>query len=290
MIRRKSLKTALTSEVFEKRTVEDVVAGLRRFIRRQSQVIVAYSGGVDSAVLAWLTARELGGRMRAVIANSASLATRELAQAQEFAGTHGIPLEVVVTHEIDHASYRANQGDRCYYCKMTLFEKLKEISRELESKTGQGKWEILYGVNTDDLSDYRPGLKAAEEYRICAPYLELGVNKTMIREIARKFSLSVADKPAMPCMASRIPHGSEVSLEKLRVIEQAEQMVAAMGFSIFRVRHHDSIARIEVTEEEWGRLQEVKNTLDEKIKSLGFKFVCADLMPFKSGSLNTLLS
>lgn len=267
----------------------DLEQELKQHLKQHAPVMVAYSGGVDSALLAYLAHQTLGKDMMAVIADSPSLARREYRNAIEFAQSHNIPLKIVRTEELKEEGYLANAGDRCYYCKRSLFEKLTELQHHLSSEQ-HSQWNLTYGVNTDDLGDYRPGLKAAREAKVYSPYLELNIDKIQIRELAKIHNLSIAEKPAMPCLSSRIPHGQRVDQNKLSQVEQAEDVLFDMGFKIFRVRHHNVIARIEVHPDEIAALIEQREKIEAELKKFGFQYIALDLGGFKSGSLNRELN
>lgn len=260
---------------------------LSALLKSNGPLLVAYSGGVDSALLAYLAHKALGNSMLAVLADSPSLARREYRQAIEFTQSHHIPLKIVRTQELSSEGYRANAGDRCYYCKRSLFEKLTELQKNLNKDQA---WKIAYGVNLDDLGDYRPGLKAAREADVFSPYLELQIGKSLIREMAHEFNLNVADKPAMPCLSSRIPHGQKVDIEKLSMIEKAEDHLFDLGFRVFRVRHHNEIARIEVPPEAFESILKHRAPISHFFRELGFHYVTLDLSGFESGSLNRELN
>jgi uncharacterized protein len=249
------------------------------------RTLVAYSGGVDSAFLAWATYQALGTGMQAVIADSPSLARTQLADAVAFAGEHGIPLEVVSTTELDRAEYARNDGSRCFHCKDELFSVMEGI------RSKQGFDAIAYGANVDDQGDFRPGQVAASRHHVAAPLLEAGLNKQEIRELAREAGLSVWDKPAAACLSSRIEYGRAVTRENLSVVEQGEDALRELGFRQFRVRHHGEIVRIEIAREELPRALSpaMAGEFTRIFKLLGFKFVTLDLEGFRSGSMNSLL-
>lgn len=252
---------------------------------RLGRLLVAYSGGVDSAYLAWAAHRTLGDRMLAVIADSASLARTHLADAIAFANEQGFPLEVINTSELDRADYVRNDGQRCFQCKDELFavmEKLRE-DRAFDA--------IAYGVNLDDQGDFRPGQQAAKLHHVAAPLLTAGLSKPEIREMARQAGLRVWDKPASACLSSRIEYGRPVTREALDVVERGEDAIRALGFRQFRVRHHGDIVRIEIDREELERALSpaMAAQFTAIFKQLGFKFVTLDLEGFRSGSMNTLL-
>jgi uncharacterized protein len=242
-------------------------ARLERILRGLGRVLIAYSGGVDSSVLLAESHRILGERACGVIARSPSLPVAELEQALALARESGIPARVIQTSEMDRAEYRANRPDRCFHCKTELFERLEDLARE-ES------WDaIAYGAVTDDLGDVRPGMVAAERHRVCAPLLEAGLSKVEIRMLARRLGLRVWDKPQSACLASRIPHGSEVTEEKLRQVERGEAALRdRFGLRVVRLRHEGARARIEVDPADVARLErpEQKEAMFAIVKGLGF--------------------
>jgi pyridinium-3,5-biscarboxylic acid mononucleotide sulfurtransferase len=258
---------------------------LRQILARQVRLIVAYSGGVDSAFLAWMAHQVLDGQMRAVIADSASLARTHLQDALAFAREHEIPVEVVETQELENPAYRQNDGMRCFHCKDELFTVLERY------REAGGFDSIAYGVNADDQGDFRPGQQAARLHHVLAPLLEAGLNKAEIRQLAREAGLRVWDKPASACLSSRLEYGRAVTPEALSVIERGEDSLRALGFRQFRVRHHGEIVRIEISPEELPRAltAEMARQFTILFKGLGFKFVTLDLEGFRSGSMNQLL-
>ncbi|MBC8176570.1 MAG: ATP-dependent sacrificial sulfur transferase LarE [Desulfobacteraceae bacterium] len=262
---------------------------LESYFSKHNGAIIAYSGGVDSALMAYVAHLALGNGMVAAIADSPSLSRREYRSALNFAQDHDIPLRIVRTREMENPHYRVNQGDRCYYCKRALFEKLEELSGQLKEPLAGSSWPVFYGVNLDDLGDYRPGMKAAREASILSPYIELGLDKGAIRALCAYYGLEIADKPAMPCMSSRILYGEEVTLEKLDQVEKAEDFLYDLGFRVLRVRHHGDTARIEVPPQDFQVLLENRKKITEKFHKLGFIYVSLDLDGFKSGSLNAIL-
>jgi uncharacterized protein len=262
---------------------------LTKFFKTQQHAIVAYSGGVDSALLAYAAHRALEDAMVAVLADSPSLSRREYRHAIDFAQSHGIPLQIIRTGEMENPDYQVNQADRCYHCKKALFEKIESLRRQLQGSADMQPWPVSYGVNLDDLGDYRPGIQAAREASIQAPYVELGFTKQTIRQVCAYYKLEIADKPAMPCMASRIAYGQEVTEEKLSQVEKAEDILYDLGFRVLRVRHHGDIARIEVPAEEIAPLITKRIEISKIFHELGFLYVSLDLDGFKSGSLNAVL-
>jgi pyridinium-3,5-biscarboxylic acid mononucleotide sulfurtransferase len=261
-------------------------ARLRETIAAHPQLVVAYSGGVDSAYLVWAAHEALGERMRAVIADSPSLARTHLEDALAFAREHGIPIEVVETRELENPAYARNDSQRCFHCKDELFAVLEQYCE------ANGFQAIAYGVNADDQGDFRPGQRAARQHRVLAPLLEAGLTKNEVRELARQAGLRVWDKPASACLSSRVEYGRAVTPEVLGVIERGEDALRELGFRQFRVRHHGEIVRIEVARQELGRAltEEMARAFSAIFKGLGFKFVTLDLEGFRSGSMNHLLS
>ena len=259
---------------------------LREILASHGRLLVAYSGGVDSAFLAWMAHQALGDRMLAVIADSASLARTHLQDALGFSREHAIPVAVVETQELENPAYVRNDSMRCFHCKDELFTVLERY-REAHAFDA-----IAYGVNADDEGDFRPGQQAAREHGVLAPMLEAGLKKAEIRELAQQSGLRVWDKPASACLSSRMEYGREVTPEALRVIERGEDALRALGFRQFRVRHHGEIVRIEIANDEFRQAMtaEMAGKFTTVFKTLGFKFVTLDLEGFRSGSMNQLLS
>jgi pyridinium-3,5-biscarboxylic acid mononucleotide sulfurtransferase len=255
-------------------------------LRELGRPLVAYSGGVDSAFLAWTAHRVLGEAMLAVIADSPSLARTHLADATAFAKAQQIPLQVISTGEMDRPEYVRNDSERCYHCKDELFTVMEQFRER------GGFDSIAYGVNLDDQGDFRPGQRAAKSHHVAAPLLDAGLTKQDIRALSREAGLQVWDKPASACLSSRIEYGRPVTREALSVIEQGEDGLRALGFLQFRVRHHGEMARIEIAPEELARALSVEMAAEfsRLFKALGFKFVTLDLEGFRSGSMNRMLS
>lgn len=262
---------------------------LKDHFARYKGAIIAYSGGVDSALLAYVAHLALKNNMLAALADSPSLARREYRHALAFAKDHDIPLQIIDTREMENPLYGANQGDRCYHCKKALFERIEELREQPGSPFSGLSWPVFYGVNLDDLGDYRPGIHAADEAAILAPYVELKMDKAVIRRVCAALGLDVADKPAMPCLASRIAYGQKVNVEKLKQVEAAENYLSDLGFQMLRVRHHGDTARIEFLPADFSLALQHRKSISQKLHELGFLYVSLDLDGFKSGSLNAAL-
>jgi pyridinium-3,5-biscarboxylic acid mononucleotide sulfurtransferase len=249
------------------------------------RTLIAYSGGVDSAFLAWSAHRVLGSEILAVIADSPSLARAHLADAVAFAREQQIPLEIINTGELEKPEYIQNDESRCFHCKDELFAVMEEF------RSRQGFDSIAYGVNVDDQGDFRPGQFAARKHHVAAPLLDAGLTKAEIRELARQAGLRVWDKPASPCLSSRIAYGLPVTTEALSQIEQGEDALRKLGFRQYRVRHHGEIVRIEIDKGELPRAldPEMAAEFTKIFKAFGFKFVTLDLEGFRSGSMNAVL-
>ena len=268
---------------------ENWLIKLKDHFARYEGAIIAYSGGVDSALLAYVAHLALNKNMLAVLADSPSLARREFRHAQAFAREHDIPLQIIDTREMENPLYGANQGDRCYHCKKALFARIEELRSQPGNPFSGLSWPVFYGVNLDDLGDYRPGIQAADEAAILAPYVELKMDKAEIRSVCAALGLDVADKPAMPCLASRIAYGQEVNVEKLKQVEAAENYLSDLGFQMLRVRHHGDTARIEILPADFNLALQHRKSISQKLHELGFLYVTLDLDGFKSGSLNAAL-
>jgi pyridinium-3,5-biscarboxylic acid mononucleotide sulfurtransferase len=258
---------------------------LQAELNRLGRVLIAYSGGVDSAFLAWAAHQCLGHNMLAVIADSPSLARTQLADALAFAEEKGIPVEVITTAEFDRPDYIRNDGQRCFHCKDELFAVMEDL------RAVRGFDAIAYGVNADDPGDFRPGQKAAQQHHVAAPLLKAALTKQEIRELARQANLRIWDKPASACLSSRIEYGRPVTREALSQVERGEDAIRALGFRQFRVRHHGEIVRIEIARDEMERAltPAMAGEFTAIFKALGFQFVTLDLEGFRSGSMNALL-
>src|SRR5271170_607102 len=266
-------------ELVEKRRALD----LR--LREIGRLMVAYSGGIDSAFLAYAAHQVLGPEMLAVIADSPSLSRAHLRDAVEFAGQQGIPLQVVDTHELENPDYTKNDATRCFHCKDELFNVMESVGAPLHFSN------VAYGMNMDDLGDFRPGQRAAANHSVLAPLAEAGLTKEEIRTLARHAGLRVWDKPASACLSSRIAYGLPVTRETLESIEKGEEILFAMGFRQFRVRHHGELVRIEIAREDLPRMLSLSMFAEASaaLKRLGYKYVTLDLEGYRSGSMNALL-
>lgn len=263
-------------------TPDQALAELEEVIRGYGPTLTAFSGGVDSTLVAVVAARVHGDQALAVTGVSPSLATSEREHASRIAAELGLRHRLIDTHELARPGYRQNAGDRCYHCKTELFERLRELA------IAEGFSAIASGDNLDDLGDHRPGLRAAEELEVRKPLIEAKLGKPAIRAIAAALGLPNHQKPAAPCLASRVPAGTRVSPEILARVEAAEAGVRALGFVEFRVRHHGELARLELSLAELSRALEQRVELLAAVKRAGYVFVALDLAGFRSGSLNVL--
>ncbi len=258
---------------------------LFEILRGLGRVLVAYSGGTDSAYLAWAARQSIGDAAIAVTADSPSIPESHKRDAIVFAQQFGIRHELIPSHEFENPAYAANNPDRCFHCKDELFRRMEEIS------PSYGDCAIIYGVNSDDLGDYRPGQGAAKLHGVKAPLVEAGLSKAEIRELSRLAGLPTWDRPAAACLSSRIPYGTQVTPENIKQVESAEEELKALGFRQFRVRYHGELARIEVAREEMPHALslEMFDTLSAIFKRLGFTYVALDLNGYRQGSLNEVL-
>jgi uncharacterized protein len=254
-------------------------------LRPMGRAIVAFSGGTDSAYLAWAAHRVLGGGALAITADSASLPESHKRDAEAFVAQFGIVHEYIETREFDNPAYIQNGPDRCFHCKDELFTRLAELG------AARGYEHILYGVNLDDLGDYRPGQNAAKKHHVAAPLADAGLSKAEIRELSRAAGLPTWDRPASACLSSRIPYGTPVTIENVKTVETGEEQLKALGFRQFRVRFNGPTVRIEIAPEEMAKALtvEMAGRLTAIFKALGFQYVTLDLEGYRQGSLNEVL-
>jgi uncharacterized protein len=254
-------------------------------LRSLDRVIVAYSGGTDSAYLAWAANEVLGDRALAITADSASIPASHKRDAEDFVRNFGIAHEYIETREFENPDYIKNDANRCFHCKDELFTRLEEVGR------ARGIDHIIYGVNQDDLGDYRPGQNAALQHRVKAPLVEAGLTKAEIRELSRVAGLPTWDRPAAACLSSRIPYGTPVTIQNIKTVEVGEEEMKALGFRQFRTRFHGELVRIEIARDEMEKALnlEMAGKLTAIFRKLGYKFVTLDLQGYRQGSLNELL-
>ncbi len=260
-------------------------AALSSALEELGSVLVAYSGGTDSAYLAYAAHKTMGNRMLAVIADSPSLPRAELAAALAFASEQRLPIEVLNTNELEDPDYQRNDAQRCFHCKDELFTRMEQMRAE------RGFRHIAYGMNLDDRGDFRPGQRAAAEHHAVAPLVTAGLTKAEIRQLAREAGLSLADKPASACLASRIEYGRPVTRENLSQVERAEDALHALGFPQVRVRHHGELARIEIARNLLAEALtlDMLDRITAALKPLGFRYVTLDTQGYRSGSMNEVL-
>lgn len=264
--------------------LEQKYHALLQIMRGYDSAIVAFSGGIDSSLVAYVAGQVLGDKALAVTSGSASLKRTDLALSKRLSDDWGIAHQIIVTDELTKADYRANPTNRCFHCKTSLYTELDRIART------RGYTHILNGTNLDDLGDHRPGLIAADNHAVKSPLVAAGFHKADIRALAKHLGLENADKPQAACLSSRFPYGSAINQELLAQVEAAENVLAEYGFSQFRVRHHGEVARLEILREEFELAVQHHEALQREIQALGYRFVAMDLGGFRSGSLNEGLS
>ena len=255
-------------------------AALKDGLGRLGSLVVAFSGGVDSSLVAFVAAQALGGKALAVTSASASLKRRDLQLAKRLAEQWGMRHRVILTDELTKPAYRANPTNRCFHCKTSLYAALQALAAE------EGFAHIANGANLDDLKDHRPGLKAAADFSVRSPLVEAGFAKTDVRLLAAALGLDNAEKPQSACLSSRFPYGAPIDERRLAQVERAENALADLGFAQYRVRHHEHLARLEIAEEEMPRAFELRGALEAVVKACGYRFVALDLTGFRSGALN----
>ena len=255
-------------------------------LRRAGRLLVAFSGGVDSSYLAFAAHRALGEHALAVTALSPSYPADHRAMAEQVAREFAIPHEWIETREMESEAYRRNAPDRCYHCKDELFTRMERVRAE------RGFDAVAYGVNTDDTSDFRPGHRAADEHGVLSPFLDAGLSKAEVRELSRAAGLPTAELPASACLSSRLPYGTEVTVERLAQVEGGERRLRELGFRQVRLRHHGELARVEIEPSELPRALDptMAKAITEAIKPLGFRYVSLDLEGYRTGSLNEVLT
>jgi uncharacterized protein len=276
---------ALVSLGTDPAVIREKEAKLFDILKRMKRVLVAYSGGTDSAYLAWAARQVLGDQAVAITADSASIPESHKRDAEEFARQFGLRHEYIDTHEFENPDYLKNDANRCFHCKDELFTRMQEIGRE------RGFEHIVYGVNMDDLGDYRPGQKAAKQHEVNAPLVEAGLYKAEIRELSRLAGLPTWDRPASACLSSRIPYGTPVTEQNVKTVERGEESLKALGFRQFRVRSHGELVRIEIARDELERALSpgMAKAFVDIFKPLGFHYVTLDLEGYRQGSMNEVL-
>lgn len=274
-----------TTPMLDPAALQEKERKLFGILKSLGKVIVAYSGGTDSAYLAWAAGVALGENAAAITADSASIPESHKRDAEELARQFGFRHEYIDTREFDNPDYVANNPDRCFHCKDELFSRLEEVGKQ------RGVEHIIYGVNVDDLGDYRPGQNAAKKHEVKAPLVEAGLSKAEIRELSRLAGLPTWDRPASACLSSRIPYGTPVTIENVKTVEKGEEQIRALGFRQFRVRFHGELVRLEIAKDEMEKAlsPDMAGRFVEVFKPLGFHYVTLDLEGYRQGSLNETL-
>ena len=260
--------------------ISEKYLSLKSIINRYDSAVVAFSGGIDSSLVAYVAGEVLGNNALAVTSGSASLKRSDLQLAETLGKDWILSHEIIVTDELSKPDYRRNPVDRCFHCKTSLYTSLDIICKE------RGIDVIFNGTNLDDLGDHRPGLMAADDYQVCSPLVEAGFHKSDVRQLANELGLKNADKPQSACLSSRFPYGISIDEQLLSQVEQAETVLESLGFTQFRVRHHGDLARIEVTENELEKAMNHRLHINEALGNLGYRYITLDMIGFRSGSLN----
>ncbi|MFL2527696.1 MAG: ATP-dependent sacrificial sulfur transferase LarE [Candidatus Azotimanducaceae bacterium] len=260
--------------------ISEKYLSLKSIINRYDSAVVAFSGGIDSSLVAYVAGEVLGNNALAVTSGSASLKRSDLQLAETLGKDWNLSHEIIVTDELSKPDYRRNPVDRCFHCKTSLYTSLDVICKE------RGIDVIFNGTNLDDLGDHRPGLMAADNYQVCSPLVEAGFHKSDVRQLANELGLKNADKPQSACLSSRFPYGTSIDEQLLSQVEQAETVLESLGFTQFRVRHHGDLARIEVTEKELEKAMDHRLHINETLGDLGYRYITLDMIGFRSGSLN----